>query len=85
MEGMAIGASHFLRYETAVVLQAEGTTMFYLGGARPSEKGLRSFKAGFGTVPIDTQSVTAYLGGPLRHRVSAAAEWLRATGRADAR
>jgi len=76
-EGMGIGASHFLRYETAVTLQAEGIEVFYLGGARSHEEGLRSFKAGFGTILIDTQSVAAYVGGPLRQRLSDAANWLR--------
>lgn len=76
-EGMGIGASHFLRYETAVTLQSEGTEIFYLGGARPSEEGLRAFKAGFGTTPIDTQSVVAYLGGPLRHKLSAVIQRVR--------
>jgi hypothetical protein len=80
-EGMAIGASHFLRYETAVTLQTEGIEIFYLGGARQSEEGLRAFKAGFGTTPIDTQSVVAYLGGPLRHRLSAAIQRVRAAAR----
>ena len=76
-EGMGIGASHFLRYETAVMLQTEGIEIFYLGGARASEEGLRAFKAGFGTTPIDTQSMVAYLGGPLRHTLSAAIERVR--------
>ena len=60
---MAIGASHFLRYETAATLQAEGIEMFYLGGARASEDGLRAYKSGFGTTPIETDAVTAYVGG----------------------
>lgn len=77
-EGMGIGASHFLRYETAATLQSEGIEIFYLGGARPSEEGLRAFKAGFGTTPIDTQSVVAYLGGPLRHTLSAVIQRVRA-------
>lgn len=70
-EGMSIGASHFLRYETAVALQAEGVEMFYLGGARAHEEGLRAYKSGFGTTPIDTDAVTAYVGGKLRCGVSA--------------
>ena len=76
-EGMGIGASHFLRYETALALQTEGIEIFYLGGARPSEEGLRSFKAGFGTTLIDTQSVVAYLGGALRHKLSAVIQRVR--------
>ena len=80
-EGMGIGASHFLRYETAVTLQSEGIEMFYLGGARPTEEGLRAFKAGFGTTLIDTQSVVAYLGGPLRHKLSAVIQRVRSAAK----
>jgi hypothetical protein len=83
-EGMGIGASHFLRYETAVTLQTEGIEIFYLGGARQSEEGLRAFKAGFGTTPIDTQSVVAYLGGPLRHKLSAVIQRVRASRSGEA-
>lgn len=78
-DGMAIGASHFLRFESASALQAEGVTTFYLGGVRPEEEGLRSFKAGFGTTPIDTQSVSAYVGNPMRRHLSSAIQWLRST------
>ncbi|MBA2685708.1 MAG: GNAT family N-acetyltransferase [Gemmatimonadaceae bacterium] len=77
-EGMNIGASHFLRYEAAVALQTEGIEMFYLGGAREHEEGLRAYKAGFGTIPIDTDAVTAYIGGSLRRGLSSAMETLHA-------
>jgi len=80
-EGMGIGASHFLRFESALALQSEGVEVFYLGGARPMEDGLRSFKSGFGTIPIDTQSVTAYVGGPMRRRLSSALQRLRWTAK----
>ncbi|MEP7065124.1 MAG: GNAT family N-acetyltransferase [Gemmatimonadota bacterium] len=80
-EGMNIGASHFLRYESALALQSEGVEVFYLGGVRPQEEGLRSFKAGFGTTPIDTQSISAYVGGTMRRRLSSAIEWLQSTGK----
>lgn len=80
-EGMGIGASHFLRYESALALQAEGVEVFYLGGARPQEEGLRSFKSGFGTTPIDTQTVIAYVGGPMRRRLTSAIQRLRSTAR----
>jgi hypothetical protein len=80
-EGMKIGASHFLRYETAAILQAEGTEMFFLGGARPHEEGLRAYKAGFGTTPIDTEAVAAYMGGRLRHTLSGVVESLQAATR----
>jgi hypothetical protein len=81
-EGMNIGASHFLRFESALALQAEGVEIFYLGGVRPEEEGLRTFKSGFGTTPIDTQSVTAYVGGPMRRRLSSAIQWLRSSATA---
>mgnify|MGYP001549937090 CR=1 FL=1 len=76
-EGMNIGASHFLRYETALALQAEGIEMFHLGGARVHEEGLRAYKSGFGTTPIDTEAVTAYVGGRLRRGVSAVVDSLQ--------
>jgi hypothetical protein len=78
-EGMGIGASHFLRFESASTLQAEGVKIFYLGGVRPEEEGLRSFKAGFGSTPIDTQSVSAYVRSPMRRHLSSAIQWLRST------
>jgi hypothetical protein len=73
-EGMNIGASHFLRYETALALQAEGIETFYLGGARAQEEGLRAYKSGFGTTPIETDAVTAYVGGRLRRGISTVVE-----------
>jgi len=78
-EGMTMGASHFLQFETALAMQAEGVEIFYLGGVRPHEAGLRGFKAGFGSTPIDTQSIVAYVGGPVRRRLSSAVQWLRSS------
>jgi hypothetical protein len=77
-DGMSIGASHFLLYETAVALQADGVEMFFLGGAREHETGLRSYKAGFGAAAIDTEAVSAYIGGRLRYRLSSLVESVRA-------
>jgi hypothetical protein len=71
------GASHFLRFESAGTLQAEGVEIFYRGGVRPEERGLRSFRAGLGTTAIATQSVSAYVGGPARRHFSSAIQWLR--------
>jgi lipid II:glycine glycyltransferase (peptidoglycan interpeptide bridge formation enzyme) len=73
-EGMSLGASHFLVLETAMALQSEGVELFYLGGARPHEEGLRSFKSGFGSTPVDTEAVISYVGGRFRRRVSEAVE-----------
>ncbi len=72
--GMSTGASHFLLVETARALQAAGVETFFLGGARRSEAGLYSYKAGFGSVATDTESVIAYLGGRWRRGVSEAVE-----------
>ena len=80
---MALGASYVLRYENAVALQADGIEMFYLGGARAHEEGLRAYKAGFGTISIDTDAVTANVGGPLRRGISAALETVRAITRSS--
>lgn len=76
-EGMNIGASHFLRYETAMVLQAEGMDVFYMGGARPHEEGLRSYKSGFGTTPLPMESVAAFTGSGLRRKMSTVVDRIR--------
>jgi lipid II:glycine glycyltransferase (peptidoglycan interpeptide bridge formation enzyme) len=73
-DGMSVGASHFLVHETAMALQSEGIELFYLGGVRQHEEGLRAFKAGFGSESIETESIVAYVGGRFRRRVSAAVE-----------
>lgn len=80
-EGMNVGASHFLWFESATLLQAEGTEMFYLGGARAHEEGLRTYKSGLGATPIDTDSVTAYVGGRLRRGVSAVVALLQSASK----
>jgi hypothetical protein len=72
--GMSLGASHFLVLETAMTLQSEGIELFFLGGARPHEEGLRTYKSGFGSTPVDTEAVVAYVGGWFRRRVSTAVE-----------
>jgi hypothetical protein len=71
---MRIGASHFLVLEAAVALQSEGIETFFLGGARAHEEGLRAYKLGFGSRPIETEAVTAYVGGRFRRRISEAVE-----------
>lgn len=76
-DGMSIGASHFLLVETALALQAEGVETFFLGGARRTEEGLYTYKAGFGSVATETESVIAYVGAGWRRGVSAAMESAR--------
>jgi Acetyltransferase (GNAT) domain len=73
-DGMRLGASHFLVLESALALQAEGIEVYFLGGAREHEEGLRAYKSGFGSTPVESEAVIAYLGGPFRRRVSAAVD-----------
>jgi hypothetical protein len=75
--GMKIGASHFLRYETALALQAEKTEVFYLGGARATEAGLHRYKSGFGATPHPMASVNACTSSRLRRKISTVANLVR--------
>jgi RimJ/RimL family protein N-acetyltransferase len=81
-EGMSIGASHFLRYETACAMKLLGIEAFFLGGCRPHESGLRMYKEGFGARAIPMESVEAYLGSRIRRRLSTAARLLRSDPKA---
>ncbi len=76
-EGMRCGASHFLEYEIASALQAEGMDTFNLGGTQDSNRGLENFKVGFGATPIELESVECYLGGELKRTLTAAVAMLR--------
>jgi len=75
--GMKIGASHFLRYQTALRLRDEGVVRFYLGGVRASEAGLRAFKEGFGAEAVPMESVSAAPCRPLARRVVRALQLAR--------
>jgi len=76
-EGMSIGASHFLRYETALALRNEGVEVFYLGGVRPHEGGLRAYKEGFGTHPLPMESISAFAGSRWQRKAISAVRSLR--------
>jgi RimJ/RimL family protein N-acetyltransferase len=76
-KGMKIGASHFLRYETALALQAEKIEVFYLGGARATEAGLHSYKSGFGAMAHPMASVNAWTSSWARRKLSTVARLLR--------
>ena len=64
------GASHCRR---------RGSRCSIWAALAPRKKGFAAFKAGFGTTPIDTQSVSAYVGSPMRRHLSSAIQWLRST------
>ena len=71
-EGMKCGASHFLTYETARALQAEGLEVFNRSGARPHETGLREFKERFGARPVALESAVVDLRGGVQRVVERA-------------
>jgi hypothetical protein len=79
-EGMRCGASHFLEYEIAAALQAEGMEVFNLGGTDQSNPGLENFKAGFGAGRIELESAQFYLGTKLQSTLTAALAMLRKVG-----
>lgn len=81
-EGMDQGASHFLIFETAKVLQFESAISFNLGGAGEESQGLRRFKAGFGAAPVELEAARFQVGGRWQRRlVRAAATLYRAPSR----
>ena len=76
-EGMQCGASHFLTYETALVLKGEGLTAFNRSGARPHETGLADFKARFGATPVPLEAATFDLSTGLRRALVGAVDVAR--------
>jgi hypothetical protein len=71
-EGMDIGASHYLMFSIAKILQNEGCTTFNLGGARIDEKGLTRFKTAFGTTTTKLEMVRVSLCSPARRMATRA-------------
>lgn len=75
--GMACGSSQFLILETGLLLREEGATVLNLGGARPEEEGLRSFKSHFGASTVDLQAVSLDTAGWLQQGVAQGARAVR--------
>jgi len=76
-DGRRCGASHFLEYEIAMALQAEGMEVFNLGGTSDHQPGLANFKAGFGAKGIELQRAQFYLGTKLKRTLTAGVALLR--------
>ncbi len=74
-EGMSGGASHFLVFETAQLLQAAGLEVFNLGGAQ--EAGLQRFKAGFGTKQVTLEAAEFDLESGVTRQAKRAVRLLR--------
>jgi RimJ/RimL family protein N-acetyltransferase len=76
-DGMSIGASHFLNYEIARILQSEGCAIYNLSGASKEDSGLTRYKAGFGARIIPLETAQAYLGSVLQRKLTTAARLIR--------
>jgi hypothetical protein len=76
-DGLALGASHFMLYEIATALAAEGVTLFNLGGTSPANEGLVRFKTRFGARVVPLEAASFYVGGSLRGHLIAAWRALR--------
>ena len=65
-EGRKIGSSHLIFHEVALLLKAEGATLFNLGGADEESTGLQEFKLGLGSTRIELESADFYTGSALK-------------------
>ena len=76
-EGMKIGASQFLIYNIAEVLQKESMELFNLGGADESQSGLQRFKSGFGATEVKLEAAQFFLGSKFKKKILESARNLR--------
>lgn len=70
--GMKVGASIFLISQVASILQAEGVSLFNLGGASHAEHGLQRFKKSFGSDMLTLEAATFSLVSPVKRKVRTA-------------
>jgi RimJ/RimL family protein N-acetyltransferase len=75
--GMKLGASHFLKHRTSVMLQEDGLAVLNLAGAAQGSEGLAEFKAGFGGERIELEAAEFYLGNRLKKSMRGALIQLR--------
>ncbi len=69
-EDRACGAATFLVLEIARSLASRGADVLHLGGAAPTEDGLRRFKTGFGAETRSLAAATVSLSPPLGRRAA---------------
>lgn len=81
--GRENGASHFLFYEAARLLQAEGATIFNLGGADEHSVGLQEFKIGLGSERIELESAEFFVGSRWKRFASEAIGRLKGITQSD--
>ena len=65
-KGRSLGASQFVFFETASILQQEGVDILNLGGTDIESKGLQDFKESFGAKRFELQAAEFYVGGLAR-------------------
>jgi len=75
--GMACGASQFLIYETARLLQRESMESLSLGGAHYDNPGLVTFKLSFGARPVRLETACFCLAHPVIRKGLSAIRQLR--------
>lgn len=76
-DGAECGASHFLFYEAARHLKAQGSATLNLGGVREDESGLRTFKERFGARGVDLVKAGFDFTPPVKRLIRHAAGLLR--------
>ena len=69
-EGMERSAAHFLRFEMSEMLRDDGLEVLYMGGVSDPAGGLAEYKRGFGAEIRTLEKARAYLGSPVRKKVS---------------
>jgi hypothetical protein len=75
--GMDIGASHFLVYGIMQAGQAEGATVFNLGGTADLNSGLGQYKSGFGAEIVRLETAEFYTGNALHKAMSGSARLVK--------
>jgi RimJ/RimL family protein N-acetyltransferase len=67
---MERSAAHFLRFEMSELLRDDGLEVLYMGGVSDPAGGLAEYKRGFGAEIRTLEKARAYLGSPVRKKVS---------------
>lgn len=69
-EGRDRSAAHFLRFEMSELLRKDGLEVLFMGGVSDPTGGLAEYKRGFGAEVRTLEKARAYLGSPVRKKVS---------------
>lgn len=69
-EGMKIGASHYLNFQIARILQSENCELYNLGGCADPKSGLGAYKAHFGSRSVTLEAADFYVGPAWKKKLS---------------